>query len=97
MNEKYLDFLKFITVVNVKTEEEFNRLVDFCNSRGLTNIEYLAKHGFKSLHRNAGIQTIPYGELCIEFRISDGYFTGGARKPYEDYGCEVITVDELTM
>ena len=91
----YLEFITFTAVVNVKTAEEFHRLVKMCNLRGLTGIKNLERFRFYELHCDCGTQVIPYGELCVEFRLSDGTFTVGDKRSYEEYGCRILSIIEI--
>ena len=93
--QNYRDFINFTAVVNTRTDEEFLQLVELCEKRGLSGIRYLARFGYDELHRDCGEQVIPYGELCVEYRMGDATFTIGDRESYEKYGCRILTVDEL--
>lgn len=92
--DNYCRFLCGDVVVNIKDEVEFTVFVGLCAMLKLKPIMWLSRHGFKELHRNAGVQVIEYGDLCIEFSPSKG-FTCGASKGYIDWGSEIISLDEF--
>ena len=94
--EIYERFLAFEIVVNVKTEEELLKFIERCKSLKLNSIKYLERFKFNELHKNAGIQTFTYGELCVEFQLMKG-FTIDKKKDYLDYGCEVISVEDFLI
>lgn len=90
----YEKFLLFEAVVSIKNNNEY---VEFCalmKKLGLGSIKYLSRMSFEDLHKNAGIQVIPYGKLCIEFQLGKG-FTVDTTQNYLEYGVEVISFDKL--
>ena len=93
---KYEKFIAFELVVRIATEEEFIKFCNLMQELGLHSIKYLQKQSFRILHTNCGYQTVPYGELCFEYQIMRG-FTIGREQDYVDYGCEVISFDELIV
>ena len=93
MDITYEDFLSFNAVVNVKTEREFNELINRCKSLKL-DTKILERIGFREMHKNAGMWEIPFGELCIEYSPHKG-FTRDKIEPYEKYGVTIISVEEF--
>ena len=91
---KYYEFLNFETVVNIANESELKKFVEFCKKRGLLGTTQIEKYSFEELHQSGGIQVISYGELCVE-HVPDKGLTIGARRGYERYGCDIITLAEL--
>lgn len=91
---KYESFIAFESVVRIKNEAEFIKFCDLMKQLGLKSIEYLKRQGFHTLHKNYGCQVIPYGELCFEYQVYK-HFTIGKEQDYIDYGCEILSLDEL--
>lgn len=85
----YTRFLLFEVVVEIPSEEEFEKFKNAIKDLKLEYTENILKCPFKHLRFN-----VPNDIACMEYQLSKGY-TFGPKKAYEDYGCEVITVDDL--
>ncbi len=94
MESIYEGFLAFENVVRITTEVEWAEFCTWMKRLGLKDIKYLERLSFSSLHSNAGVQTIPYGELCVEFQLGKG-FTVDRASEYEEFGCNVISLRDL--
>lgn len=90
----YCRFLCGDVVVNIKNEAEYKTFIGKCLILKLKPIMWFAKYGFEEQHRNAGVQVIEYGDLCVEFSPAKG-FTCGASKGYIDWGSEIVSLDEF--
>lgn len=90
----YERFLLFEVVVNIKNSTEYQEFVKRCVECRLKTIKYLSRFSFEELHKNGGIQTINYGDLCVEFQLGKG-FTVSKSQEYINWGCEVISVEDF--
>lgn len=69
------------TVINVKTEEEFLKLVEDFETRCVKGIE----------NATIGVFDIYLSETCI---VDEDKFAFGSVKYFTDCKCKIITVDE---
>ena len=93
-------------VVNLKTKEECESFLCNCPVKSNCNINGVTKEaiahfknllnriGFEAFHFNAGIQTIPFGDLCIEYHW-DEVFTVGSAKQYKEYGYKIASLQDF--
>ena len=49
---------------------------------------------FENLHKNVGIPICEIGDASIEFQIGKGFSFSG-REEYEDWECEVISIQDF--
>jgi hypothetical protein len=90
----YERFLAFDIVINITTPEEYAAFVKRCEDLKLDSIKYIKRISFDDLHKNAGIRVIKYGDVCMEYQPTKG-FTFDKKVNYEDYGVEIISVEEF--
>ena len=90
----YTRFLAFEIVINVTNNNDYMKLLQRFKELRLNSVKYLAKQTFTSLHMNAGMLSIPFGELCIEFQLSKG-LTIGDKNGYLKWGREICSVEEF--
>ena len=85
-------FLISDAVVNIKNADEFNRLMEFCEQKGIDTY-IVKKMGFDRIHFSASTRKIEEGNACVEHQYGRG-LTFASRESFERH-YEILTIDEL--